>query len=64
MSCKGRVPLGARTSPRVSNVILVSFDEAMVALALEPGLVYTRYADDLSFSGAEYFDMKDRSKPH
>lgn len=57
VSCQGRVPLGARTSPRVSNVVLMPFDEAMVALAAERALVYTRYADDLSFSAADGFDV-------
>lgn len=58
MSCKGRVPLGARTSPRISNLVLMSFDEAMVALAAERALVYTRYADDLSFSSKDWFDVR------
>lgn len=57
MSCNGRIPLGARTSPRISNLILVSFDEAMVSLAAQRSLVYTRYADDLSFSATDEFDV-------
>jgi len=57
VSCKGRVPLGARTSPRISNLVLRSFDEAMAGLAAENALVYTRYADDLSFSAKRYFDV-------
>lgn len=58
VSCKGRVPLGARTSPRISNIVLMSLDEAMVSLAGERSLIYTRYADDLSFSAKDWFDVK------
>ena len=57
VSCNGRIPLGARTSPRISNLVLMPFDEAMVALATERSLVYTRYADDLSFSAKNEFDV-------
>lgn len=57
VSCDGRLPLGARTSPRISNLVLMSFDEDMTAMAAELGLVYTRYADDLSFSAKQPFDV-------
>ncbi|WP_427889390.1 reverse transcriptase domain-containing protein [Kribbella sp. GL6] len=57
VSCNGRVPLGARTSPRISNLILGLFDDSMIALAAERKLVYSRYADDLSFSAQELFDV-------
>lgn len=57
VTCKGALPLGARTSPRISNLVLRSFDESMVALATSHSLTYTRYADDLSFSGQYAFDV-------
>ena len=49
-SCNGQVPLGARTSPRISNLVLMSFDDTMASLAARKGIVYSRYADDVSFS--------------
>jgi hypothetical protein len=56
-SCEGRLPLGARTSPRISNLMLMAFDDAMSTLASRHGVTYTRFADDLSFSGSETFDL-------
>lgn len=57
VSCVGRLPLGARTSPRISNLMLIAFDESMSALASAQSLTYTRFADDLSFSGLTAFDV-------
>ncbi|GAB3601247.1 reverse transcriptase family protein [Microbacterium tumbae] len=59
VSCEGRLPLGARTSPRISNLVLRDFDEAVMQVAENAGLTYTRYADDLSFSGTHAFDVSD-----
>lgn len=47
----GCLPQGAATSPGLSNVIARPLDIRLSALADRLGLVYTRYADDLSFSG-------------
>jgi len=58
-SCRGALPLGARTSPRISNMVLLGFDEEMEDLARDKGLTYTRYADDLSFSSASDFEIGD-----
>ncbi|WP_191089363.1 reverse transcriptase family protein [Microbacterium radiodurans] len=55
-----RLPLGARTSPRISNILLIDFDDQMENLAREQGLRYTRYADDLAFSSQIAFDVSDR----
>lgn len=55
--CRGRLPLGARTSPRLSNMVLIDVDDQLELLAEANGLVYTRYADDLTFSGPEFFDV-------
>jgi len=48
----GHLPTGARTSPAVSNLAMRSIDIQCQELALTDGLTYTRYADDLTFSGA------------
>lgn len=43
---------GAPTSPGLCNALLLRLDNRLAGLARKRGLVYTRYADDLSFSGA------------
>jgi hypothetical protein len=58
-TCRGSLPLGARTSPRISNLVLWDFDDRMAEVAAEQGLRYSRYADDLSFSGTLPFDVED-----
>jgi retron-type reverse transcriptase len=52
-SHKGSLPIGAPTSPFLANLILRSFDKAMTSAARKIGAKYTRYADDLTFSGGE-----------
>lgn len=42
--------IGAPSSPKVSNVILYDFDEAVTSWCNENEVTYTRYADDLTFS--------------
>lgn len=46
-----RLPQGASTSPALSNILLSSFDNRLYKLAKTFNLNYTRYADDLAFSG-------------
>lgn len=46
-----RIPQGASTSPALSNIIAYEMDRKLAALAAEHELTYTRYADDLTFSG-------------
>lgn len=48
---KGHLPQGAPTSPAISNIIVYEMDKKLVALSDEYQLVYSRYADDLTFSG-------------
>ena len=45
------LPQGAPTSPAISNIILRDFDETVGAWCAERKIAYTRYCDDLSFSG-------------
>lgn len=42
---------GAPTSPALCNAILLRFDRRMAGLARSLGMEYTRYADDITFSG-------------
>ncbi len=50
---QGRLPMGAPTSPVLSNFAMRLLDKSMEALARMRGWIYTRYADDLSFSSQE-----------
>lgn len=45
------LPQGASTSPALSNAIAFSLDNRLDALAKTWKVTYTRYADDLTFSG-------------
>jgi RNA-directed DNA polymerase len=44
-------PQGAPTSPGLSNAIVVRMDHRLAGLARRFGFAYSRYADDLTFSG-------------
>lgn len=46
----GRLPQGSPCSPVVSNVVAHGLDVALLDLARRHHCVYTRYADDISFS--------------
>jgi hypothetical protein len=48
---EGHLPQGAATSPILSNIIAKRLDNRLNRLAQKFELTYTRYADDLSFSG-------------
>ena len=46
----GVLPQGAATSPALSNLVAKNLDEELQEYAKNLGFVYTRYADDLTFS--------------
>ena len=50
------LPQGAPTSPAVANICAYRVDCRLIGLAEASGAVYTRYADDLAFSGGEDFE--------
>lgn len=53
-SLNGRMPQGAPTSPILSNLVFSNADKEISQYSIENGLLYTRYADDLSFSSQEF----------
>lgn len=47
----GCLPQGAPTSPMLSNILLKDFDNTVAKFTKEKKIRYTRYADDMTFSG-------------
>jgi len=50
-TAQGGLPVGAPSSPALLNLVLWRTDEILQAQATRLGAHYTRYADDLTFSG-------------
>ena len=48
---KDSLPQGAPTSPAVSNIIMREFDEDVGHWCKRQNITYTRYCDDMTFSG-------------
>jgi hypothetical protein len=48
-----RLALGLNGSPMLANLVSVRLDQKIEALALRSNCTYTRYADDISISGAD-----------
>jgi len=48
---KDVLPQGAPSSPAITNIILYAFDEKIGRWCKERGIAYTRYCDDMAFSG-------------
>ena len=45
------LPQGAPTSPAITNIIMYNFDEKVGEYCSKIGVNYTRYSDDMTFSG-------------
>ncbi len=48
---EGRLPQGAPTSPYLANIVCKTMDMQLMDYARRHHMVYTRYADDMAFSG-------------
>ncbi|MBD5088993.1 MAG: RNA-directed DNA polymerase [Clostridiales bacterium] len=56
--CKdGYLPQGAPTSPYLSNIVCRKLDRRLLGVAKKYGATYTRYADDITFSGEIHPDV-------
>jgi RNA-directed DNA polymerase len=52
------LPQGACTSPALANQVALKLDRRLTGLAGKLGLIYSRYADDLTFSGPGEFEAR------
>lgn len=53
------LPQGAPSSPAITNVVCRKLDRRLSGLARSLGMSFTRYADDITFSGDEDVDAAD-----
>jgi RNA-directed DNA polymerase len=62
---KLRLSVGAPSSPFISNFVMSNFDSNMAAYCFARGIVYTRYADDITFTSNTkgiLFEIPDKVK--
>lgn len=59
---KGSLSQGSPASPVLSNLIFKNIDTRLMAFSNQEGIRYTRYADDLVFSGAGTLPEEKRSE--
>lgn len=58
VTASGRLPQGAPTSGQLANAAASRLDRLLSAYAAKHRLVYTRYSDDLTFSGLSSFERE------
>ena len=56
------LPQGAPTSPAIVNILLRDFDEELGAWCRERGVTYSRYCDDLVFSGEDLDGVRKKAE--
>ncbi len=54
---RGQLPTGSPCSPVLSNFICLEMDHSLQVFAQSNGLIYTRYADDLTFSSDQVIEQ-------
>lgn len=57
VTCDNHLPQGACTSPILSNMICKRMDKEILKYCKIRGVIYTRYADDMTFSFKSYNDL-------
>jgi hypothetical protein len=57
-----QLAIGAPSSPALSNVLMFQFDEMISSAVARDDVVYTRYADDLTFSADRSWNLVDVEK--
>ncbi|MEM6846089.1 MAG: reverse transcriptase family protein [Bacteroidota bacterium] len=57
-----RLPMGAPTSPVLSNFATLELDQALLTFSEWAGCTYSRFADDLSFSSSKQINQRARNK--
>lgn len=63
VACGERVlPQGSPSSPAITNIICRALDQALAKVAGKLGFIYSRYADDMSFSSKEDIPKEDVGK--
>src|SRR5690554_6782140 len=55
---KRNLPIGFITSPTISNIYMLPFDESITENKYYDGVMYTRYADDILISLSQTKDEK------
>ena len=61
-TCNNSLPQGGVTSPAISNLVVNKLDRRLAGLANKKNIVYTRYADDLTFSSNNRSILNNSSK--
>ena len=53
---KDSLCIGAVSSPAISNIVMNSFDNAVLEYCKSNGYIFSRYADDIYISSSKYID--------